>query len=488
MQVEREEKEEKAGKFSTPALLQFDRKTESGVIEQKQKQYMKENKDTFTDLIKKVKEQNKNKKTKEKVETDNANDGFNLIATVENIEDVSGASDDQRGSIEDISKVGLSELVFDIPGPSKDNVGLSEPVFDIPGPSKDDVAHQTNKTVSQTTKKRSLSPAFQPTSPPKKQPRSNSKSVYVTPKKSEMEELARSPMRSQNILDRLTASGELMKKFPKIPCPVCNVGVSEKFLNIHLDKCLRSGEEPSPVFTRTKQRRKSTKPTVNKHLDRKVIEESEDSEASQVLSFSDCEDEVFANQEIPARVKLARGVVKPSIVEISDDPEWIEINSTESHNFDRVRKEEVEFNSRDDAPKDTLDDTICPPSPVYEQYTDTISQNSYVQSQVPGSDRDMFASGSDGGKDDLDSSRNLLDIEDDIEFMMEAALSEHEDDEEKSPSEKSKEQTVIKIVPTQREAQSITNDAIPETQPAELAELEAPVARSTRRTTRLRTN
>jgi len=279
-----------------------------------------------------------------------------------------------------------------------------------------------------------------------------------------------------------------MKKFPKIPCPVCNVGVSEKFLNIHLDKCLRSGEEPSPVFSRTKQRRKSTKPTVNKHLDRKVIEENEDSEASQVLSFSDCEDEVFANQEIPARVKLARGVVKPSIVEISDDPEWIEINSTDSHNFEQVRKEEVEINGRDDdAPKDTLDDTFCHPSPVYEQYTDTISQNSYVQSQVPGSDRDMFASGSEGGKDDLDSSRNLLDIEDDIEFMMEAALSEHEDNEEESPSGKSKEQTVIKIVPTQREAQSITNDAIPETQPAELKDLEAPVARSTRRTTRLRT-
>ena len=43
-------------------------------------------------------------------------------------------------------------------------------------------------------------------------------------------------MKSQNIFERLAASGEQMKKYPKIPCPVCNVGVTEKFLNNHLDK------------------------------------------------------------------------------------------------------------------------------------------------------------------------------------------------------------------------------------------------------------
>ena len=68
MQVEREEKEEKAGKMPTPALLQFDRKTDSAVIEQKQKQYLKENKDTFNDMVNQVKERNKNKKSTKSVE------------------------------------------------------------------------------------------------------------------------------------------------------------------------------------------------------------------------------------------------------------------------------------------------------------------------------------------------------------------------------------------------------------------------------------
>ena len=85
MQVEREEKEEKAGKFSTPALLQFDRKTESGVIEQKQKQYLKENKDTFTDMIKQVREQNKKKKSKRGAESEAPSECIDII---ENWEDL----------------------------------------------------------------------------------------------------------------------------------------------------------------------------------------------------------------------------------------------------------------------------------------------------------------------------------------------------------------------------------------------------------------
>eukprot|EP00092_Neocalanus_flemingeri_P018632 GFUD01020177.1.p1 GENE.GFUD01020177.1~~GFUD01020177.1.p1 ORF type:complete len:780 (+),score=229.16 GFUD01020177.1:45-2384(+) len=487
MQVEREEKEEKTGKYSTPALLRFDRNTEGEVIEQKQRLYMKENKDTFADMIKKVKERNKNKTKKDILETETDSDGFNLIETVENIEEVS-ATVDQRGSIEDLTEVGLSEPVFDSPGPSRAII----------------VAPETNITskseVSQSTAKRSLSPTVPPISPPRKQPRSSSKAVYLTPKKSELEEMARSPMKSQNILDRLTASGEHLRKFPKIPCPVCNVGVTEKFLNIHLDKCLRSQEDPSPVITRTKPRKKSgkhLKPSVPKHLTRNVIEDNEDSEASLVLCFSDCEDEVFASQNVPARVKHSRGVVKPSIVEISDDPEFIEV-VPDTPFFEQIETDSKEEDIGETASRDVLDDTTCPPSPLYEQYTDTISQNSYVQSQVAWSERDMFASGSEAevteeGKDDLDTSRNLLDIEDDMEIMMEAALSEHDENEAeeqaKIRTEKPKKRTVIQIIPTQRDDQSPENKDIPATQPKlpeTLPEPEAPVARSTRRTTRLR--
>jgi len=535
MQVEREEKEEKAGKFTTPALLQFDRKTESDVIEQKQKQYLKENKDTFTDMIKQVRERNKKKKSKKGAESEAPRECIDIVETVENLEDVSGAQE-QRRSIEDLSETEFCEPIFDLPGPSKTTVA----------PVRDDSKVTNKPDAIPSAGKRSLSPTGPPVSPPRKQPKSSSKAVFITPKKSEMEELARSPMKSQNIFDRLTQSGEQLKRFPKIPCPVCNVGVTEKFLNIHLDKCLKSGEEPSPVFTRTKPKRKShvksVKPSV---IARTVIEDSEDSEASLMLTFSDCDDDVFANTAVPPRAKHARGVVKPSIVEISDDPEVVETEKSDIGNIDsvpadclqvvlKVEHEDNPMDAVDAAPKDALDETLCPPSPVYGQYTDTLSQGSYVQSQAPGveSTPDMFASGSEAEfgeeKDDLDSSRNLLEIEDDIEFMVEAALSEHEENEEekeekdqpdnleksqpvqegKSQPENKEKSHPEKIKNSQPEEQKKSQSEIIEPsqpkkskkravvtiipiqideRPAQPSEPEAPLARSTRRNLRLRT-
>ena len=115
------------------------------------------------------------------------------------------------------------------------------------------------------------------------------------------------------------------------------------------------------MFTRTKQRRKSksTKPSVPDHLARIVIEDSEDSEASLMLNFSDFDDDSFASELIHSRVKHTRGVVKPSIVEISDDPEVIESkkpNLAEEAEFGEVSKNI----HGDEAPKDILDLSTCP--------------------------------------------------------------------------------------------------------------------------------
>jgi len=394
----------------------------------------------------------------------------------------------------------------------------------------DDALKSSHNIVGGKASKRSLSPSNLSSSPPRKQSKSKStpkKSkkhvktiLYTTPKKSEIEELAKSPMKTQNIFDRLTASSEQMKKYPKIPCPVCSVGVTEKFLNIHLDKCLKVGEDSSPVIKRTKCKdKKVSKPSVKDHL-----MESQDSEEPFDMNLSDSEDEMFSCQA-PPRVKRPRSVVKPSIVETSDDHETLADNQN-----DPLDDEGKSIKTEDGNEECDLNDTTLPPSPLFGQYTETMTQGTYSQSQR--SEQDMFASGSEAenhGKTDLDSSRNLLDLDDDIECMMEAALSEHEesakdieetqptregssvsdekercrlDDElstksdnkgrtppedknklkmEKSQPKKSKKRAVVKIYPKNREENVISEESDPYAPPTS----ESLPCRPTRRTTRL---
>ena len=52
-----------------------------------------------------------------------------------------------------------------------------------------------------------------------------------------------------------------------MPCPVCGQEVPERFLNIHLDKCLQVQEQPSPVFTKkTKKKRAVSQAASNPFL------------------------------------------------------------------------------------------------------------------------------------------------------------------------------------------------------------------------------
>ena len=64
--------------------------------------------------------------------------------------------------------------------------------------------------------------------------------LYVTPTKSFIQDRAKSPkMKNGSIVDVLNRSSSQAKMVAKATCPVCNAQVTEKFLNIHLDKCLR---------------------------------------------------------------------------------------------------------------------------------------------------------------------------------------------------------------------------------------------------------
>ena len=64
--------------------------------------------------------------------------------------------------------------------------------------------------------------------------------LYVTPTKTFIQELAKSPkLKNTSIVDVLNRSMSQAKMVTKATCPVCKTQVTEKFLNIHLDKCLR---------------------------------------------------------------------------------------------------------------------------------------------------------------------------------------------------------------------------------------------------------
>jgi len=179
-------------------------------------------------------------------------------------------------------------------------------------------------------------------------------------------------------------------------------------------------------------KKKKEKPSVKEHLAKLVKDDTDDSDGPIAIDSSDFEEEVFSSSAL-TRVKYPRSVIKPSIIETSDDPLVVNpCSEDENGSVDALENKDVKQNT--DKEVQDVDETVPPSSPAFDQYTDNMTQGSYLQSQATGtrSDADMFASGSEAGdeiKEDLNSSRNLLELDDDIESMMEAALSEEEDKE-----------------------------------------------------------
>jgi len=108
--------------------------------------------------------------------------------------------------------------------------------------------------------------------------------LYVTPTKTHIEELVKkSPkMRNGSIVDVLNRSMSQAKTVVKATCPVCNLQVSEKFLNIHLDKCLRD-QETSPVISSSRSKRVPIKKVANPFL--VEIDDGDDEELIDVADF-----------------------------------------------------------------------------------------------------------------------------------------------------------------------------------------------------------
>merc|ERR1719334_702755 len=110
MQVEREELQEKNAVVLAPRSLQYDRKTESAIIEQKQKEYLKENKQTFADMIEQVRNR---RKPPPKIDEQTTSLKETSTSDIDIIEEICVFKDHERGSIEDLSKLPISKPVFE---------------------------------------------------------------------------------------------------------------------------------------------------------------------------------------------------------------------------------------------------------------------------------------------------------------------------------------------------------------------------------------
>ena len=373
----------------------------------KQKTYLKENKSDFSSLVQQVKA----RKVPENVEKDaEESKSSTLIDTVDNLEDICGKEDNDN---EDFlaNHPRDPEIDFELPGKSE---------FD-PGPGPSNVPRASSSSLKRKSSPIDDSKIKQP---PLKLVKTL-KSSAMTPQKLEEKSDVGSP--SQNIFAKLTQSAEQRKKIPQQQCPVCSVQVSVKFINIHLDKCLESGKTESRSASKPRLSSqggggvasliKKQRP-VKKRNDSQEDDEEEEEELD--LSQDDIKE---IKPSIPERSKLPRSAVKAPIIESSQvEPER-----------DKTPCKEDEEDARAASP---------PVTPPLYRYTETISQSQ--ECPPPSnhdSEKDMFAA-SDNEECGSTVSDNLLDLDDEIEDMMKAALQEENAEKLENRKTKNKDANV----------------------------------------------
>ena len=280
LQVEKEEKEERSGKISRPEVLQFDRNTDKVEIENKQRTYLKDNKSSFADLV-------RQSKAKNKPSDDNS---FNKTEVDSVASDIATSIDlptDVTAKIEDVKFEHLEE-----------DCNEDEDFCSINYHNDRNPVKRKSSPLSNTIQR-----------PPKKLAKGKSKAK--SNKISNITVKNETPMSpgpgqnifsQQNIFTKLTQSAEQRKSIPKLECPVCGVSVPEKFLNIHLDKCLKSSEGTSRSVS--KQRTLGTKKIErNQDVDSTDDEEIVDLDLSQE---KDNDISVQLKPSVATREKLTR--------------------------------------------------------------------------------------------------------------------------------------------------------------------------------------
>ena len=252
----REEQEELSVRQETPSLLQFDKKTDAKVVEAKKKSYLQQNSSTFSQLVAEAKARRDSKKS---AGVDLKGSSSGAGASRENTESEEDASGEER--VREVFSTARSALSGTKRGAEDMSTSLAVS-SEKRARSGGRETHSASSTSSRETQSSYLTTATHadrilsgdnvisgpgeaksPLKTPVKKSRDSScglGKLYVTPTKTFIQELAKSPkLKNTSIVDVLNRSMSQAKMVTKATCPVCKTQVTEKFLNIHLDKCLR---------------------------------------------------------------------------------------------------------------------------------------------------------------------------------------------------------------------------------------------------------
>ena len=426
MQVEKEEREEKCARVARPEVLHYDRNTNKEEIELKQKTYLKENKDSFTSLKQKVRINNEKKNDLQSTSVAGKPRNFNIIESVENLEDILNRDDEEA-----------------IPAGSKMRVEH----FSIDETS---AGSKMSEETSVNRLKRKSSPLnIKGKSPPSKKVRSKSSKTKSKPQTGKT-----SKPSVGNIFEKVTLSAEKNRKIPKLPCPVCGLLVPEKFLNIHLDKCLESGTEADRSVTQKEivQKKKAKNKTARKEeFSTDESDEFEPAEDDKPKSF------FLSKGFLQKRETLTRTVVKPPILEASQDSDNAEELEEKKDGVNLDEEEKREEEEIEDNQKNHDDTASLPSSPLY---THSSHQNDLYRLKSRTTSNDMFASSDDEEEEKHDVSSNLLDIDDFIDDRLEAAMESKDNEvrergsDKATGSEHGTKRVSVSVIPRTREEKS----------------------------------
>ena len=271
MQVKKEEqsekKEQQQSLNSRTSLLDYDRKTDQGIIAVKQKEYIKENKSSFDKLIEEVRR--RKKKTLPTLPTNDSdndsNDSFSIL--------------DNR-DVDNNVLVKSEEDPFNTPGASSPANAISQMAITKSSPMKSlmtGLKFPESPAAQKIISKNSSKPGTNSTPKPSKGGAGGVSQLYVTPKRKSSDELSDDCKRfRQNSIASVISSQQQKKKKieqlkkPSSLCPVCTKSVPENYINVHLDRCLRESEKDnkssktSSSATAPRASAKKTKPIKSK--------------------------------------------------------------------------------------------------------------------------------------------------------------------------------------------------------------------------------
>jgi len=417
-QVHREEASENS--TTNNFLLKFDRNTDARSIEEKQKQYLQINKNSFKQLVDKAKTLGcrssqstspstfttstvrstsfQTPTTSKRATSSDSTDSLFSTSNQSNLKKLKPSVNDEDSNdscIEILSEVvSKSALVTDKSAKTTDSGG-----------SKSDkkCANAASSSRDNLTTEQQLDTSRTPVS------KTSTGTCNDQGKKAH----------NTSIKESLALSVERCNKTVRQCCPVCHTLVVERYLNIHLDKCLRKNEpDPSPIIKKDRpkavaKRKRGPKLFNVEESDfgsETTTTEDEEDEAnkpwetpphhkqgrSQRLIGNECDDEsssqddettvssqiIIDDDDISAEQDSAHLVAEPSLADLismglgtgGSNTNQEEAENSDAANKSRTMIEEGEENSNG-----------------LDQYTETISQDSYSQGS-----RDMFCSSEDG--------------------------------------------------------------------------------------------